>query len=144
MVAHLSDEWLSELDRLAQADDRLRQATAGVRLVLEQVVTPTDDLAGGSRPAEGSGLPEMSEAVVWQVVVDDGDVRFHRGRVASATVRFTTDRATARSIASGTTTTQQAFMSGRLRVGGDTTAIVEHHDVLAGLGDVFAAVTLDD
>jgi hypothetical protein len=29
-------------------------------------------------------------------------------------------------------------------VGGDTTVLLAHHDLLDGLGDVFAAVVLDD
>lgn len=138
MVAHLSDEWLDELDRVARADERLRAATAGVHLVLEQVVLPTRDDLTTSDPTGVEG------AVVWQVAIDDGDVRFHRGRVAAPTIRFTTDHATARAVATGAESTQQAFVAGRLRVGGDATAIVEHHAVLEGLGDVFASVSVDD
>ena len=47
---------------------------------------------------------------------------------------------TAASIAMGQGSAQRAFMTGRLRVGGDLRVLLEHSDVLAQLEDVFAAV----
>lgn len=126
MPSYLSEEWIAALDDAARSNAALASATAGVHLVLEQVVT-------------ASG-PTGDDDVRWHVVVDDGSVRFLTGPAAEPTVRFTTDAATARAITDGALSATEAFMDGRLRVGGDTTALVTHQALFAGLGDVFAAV----
>lgn len=124
MPEFLSPEWVRALDDAVRANPRVTAATAGAQLTIEQVVTNASDDAD----------------VVWHVEVKDGTVRFRTGPATDPTVRFTTDRATAWAVTSGTTTTQAAFMAGDLRVGGDTRALVDHHDLLAGLGEVFDAV----
>ena len=126
MPEFCSPGWVQALDDAVRDNPRVAAATTGVRLTIEQVVT------GG----DGAG----DQDVVWHVEVDDGTVRFRSGPAADPTVRFTTDRLTAWAVASGTTTTQAAFMAGDLRVGGDTRALVDHHDLLAGLGEVVAAL----
>ena len=135
MARYLSDEWIAELDAAARSHSGLTEATSALRLVIEQVVetgvavTDTDATSGEVR---------------WHVAIDHGTVRFVAGPAPDPTVRFTTDEVTARAISTGTVTAQGAFMRGILRVGGDTSALIEHHSVLAGLGDVFAAMPIDD
>lgn len=145
MPAYLSDAWIAALDEAARSHRRLADAAAGVHLVLEQVVLPTaadtaddpgDAAAGGDDTADEGGIR-------WHVVVNDGSVRFVPGPAVDPTVRFTTDADTARAITDGRLSATEAFMAGRLRVGGDTTALVHHHSLLDGLGDVFAAVDPD-
>jgi hypothetical protein len=135
MPVHLSPEWLAALDEAVRSHAGLAAATTGVHLVIEQVVT---------------GEPGDEQAdIVWHVAMHDGTVRVVPGPApvkgeASGQpvplVRFTTDRATAQAVANGALAAQEAFMGGSLRVGGDTTALVEHHELLDGLGDVFAGV----
>jgi hypothetical protein len=129
VVQYLSPQWIAALDDAATRNPALVDTTAGVALTIEQVVTGA---AGDT---------------VWHVTINDGTVRFIAGPAPDAdgtpVVRFTTDQTTARAVTDGDLTVQEAFMRGRLQVGGDTAAVVAHHDVLAGLGDVFAAVELD-
>jgi hypothetical protein len=129
MASYLSDQWIAELDAAARAHGGLAEATSDISLTIEQVVEP---VTGGGHE------------VRWHVVIDHGMVRFVSGAAESPTIRFTTDAATARAVSTGATTAQGAFMRGTLRVGGDTGALIAHHDVLAGLGDVFDAVPIDD
>ena len=126
---HLSDDWLAALNEAADAHGDLGDRTRGVQLVIEQSVT---DLTGSQEVAR------------WHVVISDGSVRFESGPADDPDIRFTTDADTARAITAGNTTAQTAFTHGRLQVGGDTTVLLAHHDLLDGLGDVFAAVVLDD
>ncbi|WP_421121063.1 SCP2 sterol-binding domain-containing protein [Aquihabitans daechungensis] len=123
MLTFLSDEWIGALHDAAATDADLAARTREVSLTIEQEVT---------------GAP-------------DGDVRYHltfeRGAVAvtpgpapEATVRFRQDYATAASIAMGHGSAQRAFMTGRLRVGGDLRVLLDHSEVLAQLDDVFAGV----
>jgi len=131
---YLTPEWIAALDEVARNHAGLAAATVGRHLVIEQIVTGATAGASGPKDADGDN------SVCWHVTIDDGTVRFVAGAAAEPTLRFITDRATAGEIMAGTTTTQTAFMTGRLQVGGDTTALLAHHDVLAGLGDVFATV----
>lgn len=130
MARYLSDQWIAELDAVARSHSGLAEATSALTLVIEQVVETSVDAA--------------SDEVRWHVAIDHGTVRFVAGPAHDPTVRFTTDEVTARAISTGAATAQGAFMRGTLRVGGDTSALIEHHNVLAGLGDVFAAVPIDD
>lgn len=126
MLAFLSPEWVAALDDAARADALLAEATATLGLVLEHHVTDVPDAPGGE--------------VRYHLVLDHGAVSVVAGAATDPTLRFTQDLATALAIAGGTASAQRAFMSGRLRVGGDLRALVDHPAVLASLHDVFAAV----
>lgn len=124
VVAFLSDEWVAALDAAAASSAGLAQALAGVHLVVEQGVTG----------------PGPDDVVTYHVTVDDGRVSVRPGPATAPTVRFRQDRATAAAIASGETSAQRAFMTGRLRVGGDLSVLANHGEALSELGDVFASV----
>lgn len=119
-VQFLSDEWLAALDEAARSrpvapDDPLR----GVHLVVEQVVTD------GPR---------------WRLVVDDGRCSVVPGGEGEPDVRLSSDRATARDVASGRRAALHAFLAGDLVLGGDARRLLEHRQALEALGDLFAAV----
>ena len=144
MPPYLSDAWVAALDDIARNHRGLAEATAGTHLVLEQVVILGGDATDtSSETSAGGEAPAPTGEVRWHVLVDDGSVRFRSGAAPSPTVRFTTDEAMARAITEGRCSATEAFMNGRLRVGGDTTALVRYHDLFSGLADVFAAVTVD-
>ena len=122
-MQYLSPEWM-EAARLAIARDAsLAGGTAGVRLTVEHVVV---DGPGG--------------AVRWHLRIDDGEVALAEGPAADPDLRFTTDYATASSIATGTLGAQRAFVEGRLRVGGDLAALIRYHKALASIDDALAGV----
>jgi putative sterol carrier protein len=117
MAALLSLEWVASLAEAGAG----AAVPEGVRVVLQQVVVAED----GSE-------------VAYAVRVHDGTVAVEAGRAPDADVTFTQDRATFEAIAGGTLSAQAAFLAGRLRVGGDLTAVLEGARELAGIGDVFA------
>lgn len=123
MVAFLSDEWIDALDRAASGDADLRSWCADLALQIEQEVT------------DGPQGP-----VTYHVVLDHGVASVRPGPAPSATIRFSQDYETAAAIALGTGSAQRAFMTGRLRVGGDLRVLLDRSDLLAALGDAFAAV----
>jgi putative sterol carrier protein len=123
MLRFLSDEWIQALHDAAASDDDLADRTADVSLTIEQEVT---------------GGPDGD--VTFHLVLDHGSVSVGPGPAPAATVRFHQDYATAASIAMGHGSAQRAFMTGRLRVGGDLRVLLDHNEVLAQIGDVFAAV----
>src|SRR4051812_30884271 len=98
MARFLSPEWLDELTAAADTGG----GPDGPPFTLQQVVT------GGT---DGE--------VAWSVTIGDGKVAVARGRRPEPTVTFTQDRPTAAAIHHGELSAQTAFMTGRLRVGGD-------------------------
>lgn len=123
MLTFLSDEWIRALHEAASGDAGLAERTSDVALTIEQEVTGGP---GGD--------------VRYHMAFDHGSVAVTAGPARDATVRFHQDYATAASIAMGRGSAQRAFMTGRLRVGGDLRVLLAHGDVLAQLEDVFASV----
>ena len=123
MLTFLSDDWVHALHDAVAHDPALAELTARLALTIEQEVT-------------GSPLGDVR----YHVTFDHGSVSVAPGPAADPTVRFHQDYETAAAIAAGTGSAQRAFMTGRLRVGGDLRVLLEHGDVLAQLADVFAGV----
>lgn len=131
MLTFLSAEWIGALHEAAAASPSLARLTAGVTLVIEQEIVDAPD-----------------GPVAYHVSFDDGVVAVRPGLAAAAvpagterpTIRFSQDLETATSIAAGRGSAQRAFMTGRLRVGGDLTVLLARGDLLAELDDVFGGV----
>src|SRR4051812_10066910 len=121
MARFLSPEWLDELAAAAATG----RGPDGPPFTLQQVVT---------------GAPHGE--VAWSVTVGDGSVVVGSGRDAGATVTFTQDVDTAAAIHHGELSAQAAFMTGRLRVGGDVRVLLERQGELAALDDLFGPVRL--
>lgn len=124
----LSPEWIQALDTAARDHPGLRAAARDTRLVLEQRVTETPD-----------DDPAAPGTVVYHIRLTAEPV-VAAGPADDATVRLTTDRATAAGIARGELSAQLAFIQGRLRLGGDVRALLAHQDALVAVDDVFAEV----
>jgi hypothetical protein len=117
----LSDAWIDALD-LALRKAPLR-ATGS--LIVEQVV---------------HDVPERG-TVRYQVALDDAGARIEHD--ARADVRITTDFATAKAIARGTTNAQTALAAGRLRIGGRMEVLTQQAEALASFADVAAQLRSD-
>jgi putative sterol carrier protein len=116
VVRFLSPEWVHALDDAATA--------AGIDGVgLDGLVVAYD--------VEGFG---------YRLVFGPEGVRVVEGAPPDATVTIRSDRETATAIARGELSAQRAFMAGRLRIGGDATALVRAQAAVATLPDLFAAV----
>lgn len=123
MARYLSGEWLAALQGAANASTDLAEATRGVNLCVQQLVTDAP-----------SGDAE------YHVSIDDGVVEVRPGAADAPTVTFEQDYGTAVSIARGEMSAQGAFMLGLVRVRGELAMLVTHGDALAGLNDVFGTV----
>ena len=121
MPRYLTQEWLDAAQRAVEHDMTLIDATKGVHLTVQQMVTggPDGDIA-------------------YHVVVDNGAVHVAGGEAGDATVTFVQDWDTACAIGRGELSAQGAFMTGLIRVGGDLPKLVEHGNVFGSVDDVFA------
>ena len=118
MPAYLSPEWFDAADRLVREDPTLRERSRGVHVTVQQTVTDGD------------------ASTTWHLVLDDGAVSLRVGAADAPDVWFTCDRATADAVREGRESAPTAFISGRLRLGGSTTALLEHASVFTALDDV--------
>lgn len=116
MVKFLSDEWVIALDRSSPSS-----RPCGPELEDLVLAYDVDDFA-------------------YHLVFTSAGVRAHLGVAENPTVTFRCDRTTATAIAQGESSAQRAFMAGKLRIGGDASALLRAHGAIAALNDVFAAV----
>lgn len=119
MVRYLSPEWIDELNAVAASGVDI----GDLRLVIQQVVT------------DG---PEGD--VCYAVRIHDGAVRIVPGAADDADVTVTEDHATAVAVARGDLAAPAAFMTGRIRVTGDTGLLLDAQPVLHRLDALFAGV----
>jgi len=119
---YLSPAWFEAADAALRADTGLAAAGRGIHLVLQQTV---DD------PAPGT---------TWHIRVVDGAVSLLVGAADDATVTFHCDRSTALDVHRGRTSAQAAFMSGRLRVGGNLAVLASSLGDLDAVADHLAGV----
>lgn len=138
-MEHLSPAWITAFDRVVRDHEGLRAASADRRVVVQFVVSDAaaGDVGGGDTGA--SDGPTDGE-VAYALVLDHGDNHVLAGRHPAPDLRLTTDRATAGAIASHAESAQIAFMSGRLRLGGDVRVLIANQDLLAGIDDCTGAL----
>ena len=99
------------------------------------------ELAGQARLTVAVVVTEDgADDVGWALAFGDGGEDDRPGAEAAADVTFTIDRATATAMSRGQLGAQDAFMAGRLRIGGDLSALLAAAGALEALGDVFAPV----
>jgi predicted lipid carrier protein YhbT len=120
VVRYLSDEWFDEAGRLL--GDHPPRSDREDAFVIQQVV---DD-----GPA--------TEPVTWHIAVAGGAARLARGVHDRPDITLTCDLTTAWEVHQGRTSAQAAFMAGRLRLGGDASALLANRDALAALDDRLA------
>lgn len=119
MARYLSPEWFDEINAAASAE----VDCGDLRLVIQQVVT---------------GGPEGD--IRYAVRIEDGRVRVVPGEATDADVTVTEDHETATAVARGELAAPAAFMTGRIRVTGETTVLLDAQPTLHRLDAVFAGV----
>jgi putative sterol carrier protein len=120
VLPFLSDPWIEAMAVAARAASGPRVEPP---LVLQQVVTRDD-----------------GDDAAWAITLGDGTITVDAGRSAAPTVTFTQDVETAAAVNRGELSAQAAFMTGRLRVGGDVQVLLDRQDALAQVDDIFVLV----
>jgi alkyl sulfatase BDS1-like metallo-beta-lactamase superfamily hydrolase len=119
VARYLSPEWFDEINAVAAEEVDV----GGLRLVVQQVVTDGPD-----------------GEVRYAVRIEGGHVRVVPGEAADADVTVTEDHETATAVARGELAAPAAFMTGRIRVTGETSALPAAVPVLHRLDARFAEV----
>lgn len=126
MPRFLSPEWIDAVDEAVREDHDLKDAFGDAAMTIQQVVM---------------GCPDGD--IEYHFVIDGGSVAARAGRADSPTVTFTVDHETAEGISKGTASAQAGFMTGRLRLDGDVSALLRHQQAFEALNDVLAALRAD-
>ena len=127
MLAYLSDEWVTAVDEALAALPAGATGDAGapLSLTIHQTVT---------------GGPRGDHTYVLWFADERAGAALRMAGDAAPDVSFTCDWDTAVAIATGKERAQSAFLAGRLRLGGDSRALLAQAGVLATLDDVLAPV----
>jgi putative sterol carrier protein len=120
VLVFLSDPWIEAMALAAGASSGPH---VDPPLVLQQVVTRDGD-----------------DDACWAVTLGAGTITVVAGRSPTPTVTFTQDLETAAAVNRGELSAQAAFMTGRLRVGGDVQLLLDSQQALAEVDDIFALV----
>lgn len=137
MARYLSQGWFDEVNEAARGSAALRGATAGVRLTLQQVVTgtPAGELRYWLRVDDGS-----VEAGLGTAGGGEGRSGGNSGEGGGADATITQSYETATAVIRGNLSTEQAFLTGRIRLRGDIGLLLRHQGLLINLGEAFAEV----
>lgn len=122
-VRYLSLEWI---DALA---DAVANSAEMADIAREHTVGFTQTVLGG---------PEGD--VTYHLQIADGKVTFGPGPAFPEDVRFEQDWETAVAVATHVLNAQQAFITGRIRLTGDSQKLIDSTPVFAVLDSVFATV----
>ena len=116
VLAYLSEEWIKEADAALRASGL--SAPKGDPLSIEQ---------------------RVGEAV-FHMVFDDAGARVASGPAAAPAVVFCQSWDTARAVARGEMSAEEAVLNGEITLEGDPMALLSHRRLLSSAEDVFAGV----
>lgn len=109
----LSDDHFAAARAALSADPGFKNAITGVNLVAQFDVT---------------GTPEGD--VSYYLSIKDGEIDTNKGASDAADVTVTSDFETSKAISKGELNVQMAFMTGKIKVGGNMAKIMMHQSVI--------------
>ncbi len=126
-TSFLSDEWFAAANEALQAHPGFQQAISGKNLGVQFVVTDGSD--GG--PLD------------YHMSVVDGAASIAKGELEGADVTVTATRETMAGIAKGDLNTQMAFMTGKIKVGGNLAVLMMHQNIVSQWGAASSAMDVE-
>ena len=126
-VKFLSDEWMAAMGEAANGDDGFKSAAASGDLKLQFHVTE---------------MPEGDD-VKYTLNLEGGTVTLAPGEDEAADATITNDYETATAISKGDLNTQMAFMTGKLKVGGNMAKVMMSQGQINAFAKAVAGVDID-
>ena len=120
-LVYLSDAWIAALDEVAASHPGLQAAAVETTLVVEYQVA--------------SDPPAL-----WHITLTQGKVRIKAGPADEPDAWFEARPAAARALFDGSLDPLRAVIDGDLSIGGDPRRLLDHREILDGIGDGFAGV----
>ncbi len=126
-TAFLSDEWMEAANAALQESAGFQSSIAGKNLGVQFVV---------SDGADGGQLD-------YYMSIADGAATLAKGELEGADVTVTSNYETAAGIAKGDLNTQMAFMTGKIKVGGNLAVLMTHQNIVSQWGAATAAMDVE-
>ena len=126
-VKFLSEEWMAAMGDAANADEGFRNSVADTELLLQFNVTEVPD----------------GDDVVYTLAVNGGAAALSTGGDDAADATITNSYETAAAISKGELNTQMAFMTGKLKVGGNMAKVMMHQGQINQFAKAVAGVDVD-
>lgn len=126
MVKFLSDEHFAAANEALSNDPGFQNAITGVDLSVQFDVSGTD---------EGD--------LAYTLSVADGEVSTSKGGDEGADVTVASDYETSKAISKGELNVQMAFMTGKIKVGGNMAKIMMHQSVLNEYARVLSSLDVE-
>lgn len=126
MITFLSNEHFTAATEALNSDPGFQNAIVGVSLAVQFDV---------------SGAPDGD--VSYYLNVQDGSVTTDAGTNPSADVSVASDYETSKAISKGELNVQMAFMSGKIKVGGNMAKIMMHQTVLNDYARVLSGLDVE-
>lgn len=126
-VKFLSEEWMVAMGEAANADEAFREAVTETDLLLQFHVTEVPD----------------GDDVKYTLSVAGGQAALALGDNEDADATITNSHETASEISKGELNTQMAFMTGKLKVGGNMAKVMMHQGQINQFTKAVATVEVD-
>jgi putative sterol carrier protein len=126
-VKFLSEEWMAAMGDAANADEAFRNSASGTDLKLQFHVTEVPD----------------ADDVKYTLTVAEGAVALGLGEDEGADATITNDYDTAAAISKGDLNTQMAFMTGKLKVGGNMAKVMMSQGQINAFAKAVAGVEVE-
>ena len=123
----LSDDYLTEAAATLNADAGFRQAITNVDLTIQFHV---------------AGMPDGGD-VTYALEIGDGVSVLSKGEIADPEVTVTNDYETAVGISTGALNTQMAFMTGKIKVGGNMAALLMNQAVITAFAEALSTLDVE-
>lgn len=125
-IKFLSDEWLSEVENRLNTHEGFQNAAKGQAATLQQEV---------------NGAPDGD--VKYGFILSDGKVQLVRGQIDAPEATITQDYETAVALSKGELNGQAAFMSGKLKIGGNLMKMMTLQGVLTQMPAALADMDVE-
>jgi putative sterol carrier protein len=124
-VKFLSDEWAHALKAELNQSEEFRRAAAGQKATIQQVITGVE-----------------GETHYW-ITIDDGTIDLGTGDIESEDATITQSYDSAAALAKGELSPVTAFMTGKLKIGGNMGMILGLQGALAQLPAAMAKIDVE-
>ena len=126
-AAFLGDDWFTAANEALATHPGFQQAIAGKDLGIQFVVTDGED--GGE--------------LKYHMGISAGSATLEKGELEGADVSVTSNRETSAGIAKGDLNTQMAFMTGKIKVGGNLAVLMMHQNIISQWGAAISTMDVE-
>lgn len=125
-VQFISDEFMTDATNKLNASDPFKSAISGLTLDVQFVVTDVPD----------------GDTVNYTLAISDGSAMMSLGAIEDFDASITSTYETSTAISRGELNTQMAFMTGKIKIGGNPSKLIMHQNVFVEFANALKAMNV--